>query len=54
MTVQSETRDHRWLHWLVQSLLYKCVHNESSNGGPDAALECASDGGLNAELKLAP
>ena len=30
------------------------VQNDSSNGGPDAALEGALDGGLNVALEGAP
>ena len=32
----------------------KCVKNGSSNVGTDAALEGASDGGLNVGLEWAP
>ena len=35
------------------SLMYKCVQNGSSNGGPDAVLESALIGGRNAALELA-
>ena len=37
------------LHLLMQSLIYKFEQNVSFNGGPDAALESALDGGLKCE-----
>ena len=42
------------LHLLMQSLMYKSVHNGSFNGGPAAALEGALDRGLNVALEEAP
>ena len=36
-----------WFHLLMQWLMHKCVQNGLSNGGPDATLEVALDGGLN-------
>ena len=38
---------HRWLHLLMQSLIYKFVKNGLFNGGPDSALEGLLYGGLN-------
>ena len=38
----------------MQSLIYKFVQNVSFNGGPDAALELALDGGLNVALEETP
>ena len=32
----------------------RCVHNGLSNGGPDAALEGALDGGRNVRFEWAP
>ena len=34
--------------------MHKWVQNASSNGGPDASLEGALDGGLNVGLEWAP
>ena len=34
--------------------MHKRIQNCSSNGGPDAALEGALDGGLNAGFEWAP
>ena len=33
--------------------MHKCVQNGSSNGGPDAALEGALDGGRNVRFERA-
>ena len=38
----------------MQSLIHKRVQNGSSNGGPDAALKGALDGGVNVALEGAP
>ena len=38
----------------MQSLMYKCVQNGSSNGGPDPAVESGFEGGLNAGLEGPP
>ena len=34
--------------------MHRCVQNDSSNGGPDAALEGVLGGGLNVEFEWAP
>ena len=34
--------------------MHKCVQNCSYNGGPDAALKGALDGGLNVGLEWGP
>ena len=38
----------------MQSVIYKFVQNGSFNGGSDAALQGALDGGLNVTLEGAP
>ena len=45
---------HLWLHLLMQWLMYECVKNVSSNGGPATALESAIDGVLNVGFKWVP
>ena len=39
---------------LYYTCLWKSSQKNSSNVGPDAALECALDGGLNVELEWTP
>ena len=43
-----------WLDLLIQSLMHKYVQSGPSNGGPDAALVGALDGGLNVGLEWEP
>ena len=38
----------------MQWLKHKCLQNDSSNGGSDAVLEGALDGGLNVGFEWAP
>ena len=45
---------HLRYHFLMQQLLHKSVQIGSFNGGPDAALKDALDGGLNVALKCVP
>ena len=45
---------HLWLHFFMQRLMYECVQNVSSNGGPASALESVIDGGLNVGFKGVP
>ena len=42
------------LHLILQSLMYKCIQNGSSDGGLFAALEGELDGGLNVGLEWVP
>ena len=43
-----------WSHLLIQSLMHKCAQNNSSNNGPDAALEGTFHGEVNVTLESIP
>ena len=43
-----------WSHLLIQSLIHKCAQSNSSNNGPDAALEGTFHGEVNVKLESIP